>query len=186
MNDAVQSLDAEICDFITSRGDLSNDSSVRELGSSVFKPCRALPWRLVSDLEECKLVQKRNPVKKKWPSRPIKPLCVSCPNGNAAFQAEASRQYTSTTFYFKTLSSWPEIDQQADICHCCLYSCRSYCITQLSWYISVYCRSVNFWVRVKRSCVEGMSFVFTRVVPKVMSNFFCMRTGNSRRRRVRW
>ena len=26
----------------------------------------------------------------------------------------------------------------------------------------------------------------TRVVPKVMSNFFCMRTGNSRRRRVRW
>ena len=26
----------------------------------------------------------------------------------------------------------------------------------------------------------------TRVVPKVMSNFFCMRIGNSRRRRVRW
>ena len=25
-----------------------------------------------------------------------------------------------------------------------------------------------------------------RVVPKVMSNFFCMRNGNSRRRRVRW
>ena len=29
--------------------------------------------------------------------------------------------------------------------------------------------------------------VYTRVVPKIMSNFFfCMRTGNSRRRRVRW
>ena len=29
-------------------------------------------------------------------------------------------------------------------------------------------------------------YYITRVVPKVMSNFFCMRTGNSRRRRVRW
>ena len=27
---------------------------------------------------------------------------------------------------------------------------------------------------------------YTRVVPKVMNNFFCMRTENSRRRRVRW
>ena len=27
---------------------------------------------------------------------------------------------------------------------------------------------------------------YTRVVPKVMSNFFCTRTGNSRRRSVRW
>jgi len=52
---------------------------------------------------------------KKWPSRPIKPPCVCCPNGNAAFQAEASRYYIVTTFRYKTLPSWPEIDQQADI-----------------------------------------------------------------------
>ena len=34
--------------------------------------------------------------------------------------------------------------------------------------------------------VEAWNHAFTRVVPKVMSNFFCMRTGKSRRRRVRW
>ena len=35
--------------------------------------------------------------------------------------------------------------------------------------------------------IEGMCRLkCTRVVPKVMSNIFCMRTGNSRRRRVRW
>ena len=37
----------------------------------------------------------------------------------------------------------------------------------------------------KQKLVDVLKETFTRVVPKVMSNFFCMRTGNSRRRRVR-
>ena len=41
-------------------------------------------------------------------------------------------------------------------------------------------------ISINRTLHISKMFVFTRVVPKVMSNFFCIRTGNSRRRRVRW
>ena len=69
------------------------------------------------------------------------------------------------------------------------------------WIIRIDQKSKLLTSRVERICAYGLVLSyssdirfsvsmytnFTRVVPKVMSNFFfCMRTGKSRRRRVRW